>query len=378
MQKKSIWEVDSRFYCSLIGLCLSEKEQTKLVKKSIFSLQEKSAYIIHEKVVAGVQNRSSLARKTQQLLNNKYRQEITLWDALTPFEQQNEWKKQLKAYNVAPFLWAALINPHTPNMLLTEMVGDLHIYPFQVGEHFYNLVTKTDTQIKKQTHLQEKVTILQKQQLELKQLLRANEQKLQQTLRENALLQKRLSTINKAEPAANYRERYESMRLKNENLTQLLTQRESQIAQLKTEKAVLPKDFVKPIATPSPTRSEGILTAAEQEEICLSCPNYNLCSKRVLMVGGVSKLYAHYKTVVEEMGGQFEYHDGFRMDDKKMAKMVHKNDIILCPIDVNSHQACTILKKQCKKAGKPYYMMRSSSLNTLGQTLENLAKDMTC
>ncbi len=41
-----------------------------------------------------------------------------------------------------------------------------------------------------------------------------------------------------------------------------------------------------------------------------ACPVFDLCRKRVLIVGGIARMEKLYRRLVEDRGGIFEYHDG--------------------------------------------------------------------
>ena len=41
-----------------------------------------------------------------------------------------------------------------------------------------------------------------------------------------------------------------------------------------------------------------------------NCPSYDLCRKRILVVGGISRMASLYRELIENSGGVFEYHDG--------------------------------------------------------------------
>ncbi len=46
-----------------------------------------------------------------------------------------------------------------------------------------------------------------------------------------------------------------------------------------------------------------------------------------------------------------------------------KNDVIFCPVDINSHNACRMVKEACKMRNKPCYFLRSSGLSALKKVL---------
>jgi len=127
------------------------------------------------------------------------------------------------------------------------------------------------------------------------------------------------------------------------------------------------------------------LTQMANPEFCLKEPkdalvvtSYNpgelLKDVKVAYVGGVDSLISCYRETVESFGGIFYHHCGrCEKGKREMESLVGKSDVILCPVDINSHNACRLVKKTCKSCNKPCYFLRSSSLTTLKNRLADLA-----
>lgn len=111
---------------------------------------------------------------------------------------------------------------------------------------------------------------------------------------------------------------------------------------------------------------------------CLNCSQNdgceNVCAKRVL-IGGMTKLKSFYREIIEKYGASFEYHDGsLKSGEKEMEGLIRKSDIILCPVDCNSHGACLSVKKICNRVRKPYQMLLNSSLSSISYALKSAGK----
>lgn len=103
---------------------------------------------------------------------------------------------------------------------------------------------------------------------------------------------------------------------------------------------------------------------------CISC---DLCQKRILMVGGITKMEDRYREVVESRGGVFEYHDGYMKNGaKSLEGIIRRADMVLCPVNCNSHTACGVVKTLGKKYKKPVFMLSGSSLSALAQAIEQV------
>ena len=105
------------------------------------------------------------------------------------------------------------------------------------------------------------------------------------------------------------------------------------------------------------------------------CPGPDLCGKTILYVGGLHKMVSHYRQLIENHGGKFLHHDGGKEASRTiLPKMLSSADAVLCPIDCVSHDACTCVKKICKRYQKPYVMMRSSGLSSLAKGLTEIVQ----
>ena len=106
---------------------------------------------------------------------------------------------------------------------------------------------------------------------------------------------------------------------------------------------------------------------------CAQCPSYDLCKKRVLIVGGIERMEKAYRKLVEERGVIFEYHAGhMKSGGKGLENSVQRADLVLCPVNCNSHGACLKVKNLGKKFKKPVHMLSNFSLSAVARTMEQL------
>jgi len=121
---------------------------------------------------------------------------------------------------------------------------------------------------------------------------------------------------------------------------------------------------------------ETIITQFSSMNRCdETCPSFNLCRKRVLIVGGITKMEAFYRQLIEENGGVFEYHDGYtRGGTKDLDSRVRRADVVLCPVNCNSHNACSMTKRLGKKYKRTVKMLPGSGLSAISQALLEYCK----
>ncbi len=94
------------------------------------------------------------------------------------------------------------------------------------------------------------------------------------------------------------------------------------------------------------------------------------CPQRVLIVGGIERMEPLYREAIEAKGHIFEYHAGHsRNCGSKLENLLQRADLILCPVNCNSHTACLQVKSLCKKHKKNLQIMRNFSLSAIERTL---------
>ncbi len=87
-------------------------------------------------------------------------------------------------------------------------------------------------------------------------------------------------------------------------------------------------------------------------------------------MGGITKMRPFYKEVVENAGGEFHYHDGYMKNvNAGLEAKVKRCDLVLCPVNCNSHTACRKVKQLCSRYSKPLKILSSSSLSAVTQAL---------
>jgi hypothetical protein len=97
----------------------------------------------------------------------------------------------------------------------------------------------------------------------------------------------------------------------------------------------------------------------------------NLFHKHILIVGGITRMESLYRDFIESHGGIFEYHNGYiRNGKKKLESRLKRADIIVCPINCNSHAACIMVKNLGKKYNKTVHMLASYSLSSVVRVIQ--------
>jgi len=391
IKKPSIWELEPRFHCSIIGTCLTISELQKLGKKIGVSKNIlRDSYHLHSAFVSIVATNSTEAKLINKHLNKKYHETILRFkSAYKPDALSALWGESLALGNIDSAFWALITHPYSSTDFLLQILGKVHMLSHLSGEKIrvdmleLAKLRRTLPDLKQKLNLLEKKsqTILRNkdkviQQLNIKvnklscnehQLKQANIrlQEIEQQHESNTIsfnneqltkqLQAGLKKISRAEKEAQEWKSLASIRVKDYD------QLEGQMLQLKNEQKTVEETLQNFL---SPACMDG---APE---------NIDLCNRCILFVGGRNRQSAHFRAVVEKLNGRFLHHDGgVEESSQRLTALVSQSDAVLCPLDCVSHDAMSRIKRDCKHQGKSLQLLRQSGLATFTHGLQRIAKE---
>lgn len=372
---KGIWEADELFRCPLIGLGLGLAEQKRLLKKMSFPVADLSPFEIHELFVHAAAAENPLSRKASLLLRRKYEREAAPLRPLGEEAFLARWKKALADGRYAPLLWAAATRELSEEAR-RAIYGDIHMAMHGAADEqmltrreFAELERRAAQKAARLRCLKEKDTVL-----------RAEKERMEESLRrlsvENESLRaerERLRAAPRSAASAYWERRGPELEDENaalraalEAVSQRLEEREGLMRALLREQR----------GRFAPQGEAACSDCAHCETACCgracdaSCPSFDLCRKRVLIVGGVERMETLYRDFIERGGGELDYHNGsLQGGTRQLERSLRRADIILCPVNCNSHGACVKVKNLAKKHKKTFYMLPNGSLSTISRLL---------
>ncbi|RLB79210.1 MAG: hypothetical protein DRH24_13135 [Deltaproteobacteria bacterium] len=374
------WEIDLIFKCPVVGTCLDMSEQKQILKKAGISLKKKNPYEIHDTMVRSSESETPLSRKIDCLLNRKFKKEITAFFDLEEDELMQIWKSRFKNGEIEGLLWVAATRPDLSIESKRSLFGDIHMEMHlnsvenrKVRQQFSYLQNKNQklaqrlkdsTRVRRtlkkenaklerdQTELRRQYAFLENENLSIEKelsILRGNTGILDLEA-ENQQLRDELENLSGE--IGDYQQRLEDLRVQNNKLLSKLESQREMNHHLKKEMEEILAQF-------------SALTRCDE-----TCPSFDLCRKRILIVGGINRMESIYRQLIEDNGGIFEYHDGHIKGGKKpLENRIRRADIVLCPVNINSHNACSVVKKMGKKHRKSVQMLTGSGLGVISQAL---------
>jgi hypothetical protein len=374
------WEIECFFKCPVIGTCLDIKEQKQILKKAGISVKKKSLFEIHESLVGNSEDENHLTRKIDCRLNKKFKKDITAFFHLEEDKFFRLWKSHLKDGKIEGIFWVASIRPDFLIKTRREIFGDIHIQMHLNAEQNriqrQQIAYQQEENQKLYQRLKDTIKIMRISKKENEKL----EKKLSESLRKYATLEKNnvkleseLMELRRDSLIASIQEQNKKLQTEQKKTSRELMNNLQKVNYLEDQNSNLLSKLDKQRDLNGHLRSEMERAATQISSLNQcdeTCPSFDLCRKRILIVGGLTKMESLYRRLIEENGGVFDYHDGYmKKGIKCLEDRVKRADIVLCPTNCNSHTACLAVKRLGKKHSTSVKIIASSGLSTISQTL---------
>ena len=412
-RRKKLWEIYDGHHCSIIGTCLHRVDLRRFAKKKLFQVSSGATdYQIHKVLIGIAANRNRKSRALHKFLDQRYRAALKRYGAIEEDGAIRKlWKQDVERGAVAGAYWAIMSRHNLSNDLRTEVYGELHMMSHDIvidqqnqrrlNEEIANkakiledvLVSERQLHIREKKQLIREIEDLQEREKEVV-LLAEQKRELMVKNEQLALELSGASLASKVETLERHLEERnrinaelcaenEVLQYRVTKMGEALERVNNRFVEEKAQKRTLKAAFDDLREEIESMESAMVSTMESSETNCLTCvdnntsrcPGPDLCGKTILYVGGLHKLVAHYRQLVERHGGKFIHHDGGKEASRAaLPRMLSGADAVLCPIDCVSHDACNRVKKICKQYHKPYVMMRSSGLSSLAKGLSQIVQ----
>lgn len=408
--RRKLWEHED-YQCPVLGTCLSMTELRKLARKLDVTVQPSATdYELHVFFVHECRKEGPIASYIHKYLDKKYRKDIRYFaKASEPTAIEAMWKHSLKSGDIPGPFWALMSHPDAGAPLLRRAFGEVHMLSHLMGaanRADLKRLGRLETRVDELSQALSRVQALRRsQKMEWAVRVRELEDRLESERQERLKLSRmvRESALPRSEPvqadAAALRDQLEASQNETRRQAAIIEELYRENAQLRErlddvsadlERAEMELVRVMPCAEGGGCMSgDACRQGARQGSSCPDCSDGAcadasacgtadcpaLSGKKVLYVGGRCNLVRHYREMVERMGCRFHHHDGgVENSTSELYGKLAAADVVLCPVDCVSHEACQSVKKACKHCMKPFMMLRSSGLSALARSLDQLAE----
>lgn len=368
-RRRKLWEMRGSYHCPVIGTCTSVSELRKLARQAHMESQVRlTDYEVHSSFVAMAAEHSHASKRLQKHLDKKYQQTLRCFSACDDEKTlRKQWLESRGNGDIAGPFWAVMTHPATTTELAQEVYQELHMLSHRVAAQRSSDVGR--------------VKELQVENRRLERELQRNAVKSAESLaaksRQIERLTTRIARAREAELQLEQLQNGETVQKMAERIDQL----ERIVAQTTRRAEQAERLYRRRLDESAPTSRERAPFAALNStdnctECCenAACPRVDLGGRCILCVGGLTGTTDRYRELVEECNGHFLHHDGGKEDNSlQLNPLLQRADAIVCPVDCVSHDAARRVKRYCKRYGKTFIFLRSSSSNAFAGALDKLS-----
>lgn len=378
IQIVGIGDLPSYKRCVVLGACLTSSDEKKLLQNAGYKLKGITRLVIHRMLVKAVKDNDVVSRRTEHLFLSRYVKRVQIIDGCSEEQLILVWHECLEENDYGWLLWILLTGVKYSEDFIDGVLDDFYSFQHQVSREASMKTNRIGNLNKKINTLTKKLKLSKEREREHKRRQLTSEKKYDLSKKQIISLTKKLKN------AESNKERFEeshdsfgSGRLLIQKYEKLLSERDFQIKKYKDKciSTCIEHDALKIKHKSNSDAMLEVLNVLRAKELdCEKCSNRDLCDRKVLLVGGIIRLESIYRNLVIGTGGDFKYHDGkSNTGEKLLQEKVQWADVVLCPVDVNSHRAALGVKKICKKMKKPFFMLRSSSVTSISKALDQIA-----
>ena len=367
-KRLKIWQIPSGWLCSIVGTCLSASDVERIVRRCGLTFPNHvQTYDIHGFMVARATERDPVAREITRTLDDKHAAMLRKVGAErgpgSPGGTvgRSVWPRpDRRAY------WAIMSHTHVAEPLKMHAFGEVHMLSHFMGGFNRQNVKElwlaqrrldqlADTVARARRRGQETIAARDRRIGELEYELSKARQQLATTHEGRSTRApggpRGSRSSNRAAGALPPRgPGSPRSRPQNQRLQALLG---LVIETAQPKPAMVPeRDPIRAVAEEQTPQLEG---------------------RCILYVGGRCQLLPHLRARAASWKACLLHHDGGQEESlHSLGRLVDRADVVLCPIDCVSHQACLKVKGLCRRRAKPFVPLRSSSATCFTRAIKAL------
>ncbi len=369
-RRLGLWQIDGGAQCSIIGTCLSDRELRDAVRKCLPLDARASNYEIHCHCAHASQTDGPLARALTKLLNRRYAGALSLAaKAHSEAEVVELWVRLRDSGQIAAGYWAVMSHRDVTSHVKQRVFGEIHMLSHLHGRSIHELTTKLTEMRRRCDELEVRAARSERGRQEA--LIERDAAVSERDAARSAMAERRTRA---AEAPTGHAFQHSADRM----LTRLrrdLARREralviartrARLAEARLEQVEKTRRQHHHTCPARPEWSDAKSPGADDASPCLS-------GARILYIGGRNPVVPHLRSLAEACGAELSHHDGgVENSMHRVADMIERCDVVICPVDCVSHAACRLAKACCLRMSKAFIPVPTASRASFERALSRL------
>jgi hypothetical protein len=359
-----IWQWPPNWQCPMLGVGLSIGEQRRIFKRPQ-KTRRMDAYGLHQALMTVVGDENQISRRIDRFLQRKFQRTIAETASLPCDEFLERWRREWRGSQWLGLFYVAAARQDLSEETRRKIYGCIHMAGHQTTGELLAARREVEQQRQTNIHLARALRCFREKAQERKKHRQRHPmtpRNIRPPIPETARAGHAPPPIPVPANGTGYLQaEVDRLEREKQHLEIKYFELRSQNAQLAEEV----RGLMTQLATLLACRDR-----CRRDELSQETP-VPVCPRRILIVGGMTKLHHLYRDLVAAAGGELDYHDGYlRQSNDNLQARIGRSDLVICPVNCNSHNACKRVKGICKRLKKPLQMLPSASLSAITAALQ--------
>jgi len=370
-KRRKLWAISNEFHCSLVGTCLSSDDVAWLCRRlKLVTAPDVRPYDIHRYFVERAATNGPEAKLMHRRLDENFAGAVRRFGRETTEEGWLAlWDAAVAAGDVAAAYWAVLSHADMTDTVRKRAFADVHMLSHLMGGESRRQLRENRDLTRRCVELEARLAKQERSAgerlAEKDARIRALEAQLAEQRAAPAAAPPSVRTVPEPKAARDGRAMREVNALRRRVTVERMRARHAE-AEVERLRHLL--DGVANLPCRPFARADAVEEASAAD----------LRGQSILYVGGRPNTLSYLRAAVETRNGCLLHHDGgLEQTTRGLEGLVERADVVVCPVDCVSHDACLRVKGLCRRMGKPFVPMRSAGVTSFTRMLGALGRSDT-
>ncbi len=376
--RRKLWTVPPEYHCSLVGTCLSSEDIAWLCRRlGLVMATDARPYDVHRYFV----ERAGVDCPESRLMHKRLDENFA--GALRRFARESTeegwmalWEAAVASGSVAAAYWAVVSHTGIPDSVRVRAFADVHMLSHLMGGEARRQIRENQDLARRCADLEARLARNERVAAE-----RLAEREARLAGKEARVRELESALAARSRPAAAEGAARGARRAERTERELASTRRRVSVERARARLAEAELERLRALFD---RRAAGRAAAGTAAAGADAGPDANggpdalptdLAGQAILYVGGRLGVLPHIRATVEARNGQLLHHDGgMEQAARCLERLVERADVVVCPIDCVSHDACLRVKGLCRRLHKPFVPLRSTGASSFTRALGSLGR----